>query len=168
LNDFTNVLWLDTSVILKQNKLEPMLSIAKTTGIFGNLIWFTQKCSTSQNMFDYFQISHHNKFGSVPQMEAGIVLYSRNLLNKLIMKAWVTCALDAKCMIDGCRSCKCCSKDACHRFDQSALTMIAAYFFRYPTARHISPAHANRVRSFYKVVRRKNLSKTRIASTSKF
>ena len=46
------------------------------------------------------------------------------------MKAWITCALDKNCISpDGSRLNPCCG---CHRFDQSALTLIASYFYATP------------------------------------
>jgi hypothetical protein len=111
-------------------------------------------------MFKYFKISQPETIGSIMQMEATINIYHRNFLNSLIMKAWVQCALDVRCMANGCLHCRCCSKTGCHRFDQSALTMIVSYFFQYPKSPEFSAAHTitrnitNSFREYYEIRRR--------------
>jgi hypothetical protein len=111
-------------------------------------------------MFNYFKISQPEAIGSIDQMEATIGIFYRNFLNALIMKAWTQCALDVDCMANGCLRCRCCSHTGCHRFDQSALTMIISFFFQYPKSQRYSPAHtisrntSNTFREYYEIRRR--------------
>jgi hypothetical protein len=99
-----------------------------------------QSCATNPDMFDWFNIGKRQEIGSIPQIEAGMVIYHRNFLNALIMKAWIQCALDVNCMANGCLYCKCCDP-GCHRFDQSALTMVLSFFFQYPNYEKHVAAH---------------------------
>jgi hypothetical protein len=155
------VIGADTSIIFKTDALEPLLSITEVTGLFGTFNNFGQRfnhwCQTSPEMFDYFGVKNRDAVGSLNQMEAGIVVYYRNFLNALIMKAWVTCALDENCMAKGCSHCRCCSETGCHRFDQSALTMIVSFFLQYPKSNRLRTAHAIPYRDYYSVSRPQNI-----------
>ncbi len=122
-------------------KYEKYIFKLKFTSLKVHLDFKSQKCSTNPDMFKYFNISEFDTIGSLMQMEATTNIYHRNFVNSLIMKAWVQCALDVDCMANGCLLCKCCSPTGCHRFDQSALTMIISYFFQYPKSKLFLPPH---------------------------
>ncbi len=151
------MLWADTSVVFITNNLEPLLTIAQTTSLFGTLIDFgghlNHKCQTNSKMFNYFNVKEPDVIGSLNQMEAGNVLYYRNFLNALIMKAWVSCALDNECMAKGSLHSLCCSEVGCHRFDQSALTTIISFFLQYPKSKLLRTAHAIHSRIHYYISR---------------
>lgn len=77
--------------------------------------WFGE---TSQNYEDFFTI------------EANILIFSRNFLTTLMMKAWVTCALDKDCIAPpGSSISGCCG---CHRYDQDAITIVSSFFYGHP------------------------------------
>ena len=63
-------------------------------------------------------------------IESCILLFQRSFLTTLLMKGWVTCALDESCMAPpGSRLWPCCG---CHRYDQNALTVVSSFFYGYP------------------------------------
>lgn len=63
-------------------------------------------------------------------IEANVLLFQRSFLSALLMKAWVTCALDEACIAPpGARLWPCCG---CHRYDQDALTVVSSFFYGYP------------------------------------
>lgn len=80
-------------------------------------------------MFTWFGEQAYT-FNQIDSIDANILLFSRSFLSTLIMKAWLTCALDTTCIAPvGSRLNPCCG---CHRFDQSALTIITTYFYAHP------------------------------------
>jgi hypothetical protein len=98
-------------------------------GIIGKFIPFRLLCYTNQKMFDWFNLNV-NDFEEIFTLDANIILFKRAFLTELIMKAWITCAIDEMCIAPpGSRLYNCCG---CHRFDQSALTTVTSYFFVHP------------------------------------
>ena len=86
-------------------------------------------------------------FDKLGTVEANFILFRQSLITRLIMKAWLTCALDASCIAPlgssihgpwrlhklGYESClKTC---LCHRFDQAALGAILTFFYGHPEDR---------------------------------
>jgi hypothetical protein len=62
--------------------------------------------------------------------EANFLVVTDTLLSRLIMKAWLTCALEEDCLVSsGTRTM--CGRESIdmHRFDQSAMVIILTYFF---------------------------------------
>ncbi len=136
---------MDSSIRLKTNYLEPLLSIVKSTGIIGHMIKVGHSCSTNSKMFDWFKINE-TEIGMLYQLQAGINVYHRNFLNTLIMKAWITCAFDKSCIApDGRQDKHSCNDCDCHRYDQSALTTVTTYFFEMSNStqkQYVRAAHA--------------------------
>lgn len=70
------------------------------------------------------------KYEEVFSIDANFLLFKKSILTSLIMKAWVTCALDESCIApEGSRLSPCCG---CHRYDQDALTIVTSYFYSHP------------------------------------
>jgi hypothetical protein len=62
--------------------------------------------------------------------EANFLVVTDTLISRLIMKAWLTCALESECLIADSTLAMCNNEsDEVHRFDQSAMGIILTYFF---------------------------------------
>jgi hypothetical protein len=62
--------------------------------------------------------------------EANVIIMNKSIVSLLLIKAWITCALDVDCIAPNVSSLyNCCGR---HRYDQSDLTIISTYFFGYP------------------------------------
>lgn len=86
-------------------------------------------CYTNPLMYEWFGETNetYNKFYTI---ETNVLLFKRNFLSALLMKAWVTCALDEDCIAPpGSKLWPCCG---CHRYDQNALTVVSSFFYGYP------------------------------------
>ena len=82
-------------------------------------------------MFNWFN-GTADFYSVVDSIAANFMIFYNNFLYSLIMKAWVTCALDETCIAaNGTRLAPCCG---CHRYDQSAITIILSHFFHTPKA----------------------------------
>ena len=62
--------------------------------------------------------------------EANFLAVTDTFLSRLIMKTWLTCALEENCLIVP-TSTALCSRNSqrVHRFDQSAMVIVLTYFF---------------------------------------
>jgi hypothetical protein len=59
----------------------------------------------------------------IKTLEANAFLFRKSFVTELIMKAWVTCALDTKCMVlEGAKLRPWCG---CYRYDQAVLSVIS-------------------------------------------
>ena len=62
--------------------------------------------------------------------EANFLAVTDTFLSRLIMKSWLTCALDENCLVAGTSQALCGGTSAgVHRYDQSAMVIILSYFF---------------------------------------
>ncbi|CAF1188624.1 unnamed protein product [Rotaria sp. Silwood1] len=89
---------------------------------FGTLLWFQETIST----FDDIYIA-----------EAGFLAVTDNFLSRLILKTWVTCALDEKCITPLGWTTRCkriVGSTMIHRYDQSALVVTLSFYF-FPSLR---------------------------------
>ncbi len=98
-------------------------------------------------MFDWFQ-EKPESFKEFYTIEANILMFHQNFLTKLLMKAWVTCALEENCIAPvGSSTGGCCG---CHRFDQDALTIISSFFFGHPKqSKKFLPAYSFKTQESY-------------------
>ncbi len=127
--DYDHVVYLDTSIELKSDNLNSILRKAKTTGILTQFIGLELTCYTDSKMFAWFN-ENTKLFDRLWSIEANLLIMHRNFINSLIMKVWITCALDEKCIApEGARVNPCCG---CHRFDQSALSTALTFFYGHP------------------------------------
>jgi hypothetical protein len=142
---------MDSSIRITNGKLDPILETVSTTGLLSQYIGLKLNCYTNPKMFEWFNETE-NVYTNLDTIEANFLIMKRNFLNSLIMKAWVTCALDKTCIApEGSRISPCCG---CHRFDQDALTIISTYFFGHPNSENL-PLHAfTKNESFFFNIRR--------------
>ena len=96
-------------------------------------------CYSNSKIFKWFHTTLE-LYKDINLIKTNFLVFHRNFLSSLVLKAWVTCALDPSCIspegssynggmmtsVLGCRSC------GCHRFDQSALALISTFFYGHP------------------------------------
>jgi hypothetical protein len=81
--------------------------------------------------FSWFNESR-SAFDDVYIAEAGFVAVTDNFLSRLVIKTWVTCALDPTCISppDSRTECKRMNgATGTHRFDQSAMVAVLSFYF---------------------------------------
>jgi hypothetical protein len=89
-------------------------------------------CYTQRDTFTWFG-EQSSTFEQVYIAEAGFLAITDNFLSRLILKTWVTCALDIQCISPSnsrtvCQRLK--GTFSTHRYDQSAMvTLLSFYFF---------------------------------------
>lgn len=102
------------------------MSVLNDLGILTQFIDFNLVCYTHPDMFSWFDLNIVD-YEDVYTIDANLIMFQKSFLTTLIMKAWVTCALDMNCIAPiGSRLKPCCG---CHRYDQDALTIITGYFY---------------------------------------
>ena len=141
LKSYETVIYVDSSVKFKSNKIQNLLDIGKEIGILTRYLPLKTNCFTDHRMFKWFNLTRSN-FNGLMTLEASLMIFQKTFITSLIMKAWVSCALDESCISPPGSTPLCgrvltfymCGPEgfSCHRFDQSALTLITTFFFRYP------------------------------------
>lgn len=144
------MIYLDTSIKLRSNGLEPIAQALDQVGILTKYHNSYITCYSDPRSFDWFG-EDMSTFDAVHSLEANLLgMRAGHFITALVMKAWVICALDADCIappgsyrygtvknwIYGCTETSC----GCHRYDQHALTVINTYFFGYPVEFDTKPA----------------------------
>ena len=151
IDKYDQLIYIDTSIRFKANEIQSVLDVNRQTGILARYIGIYLKCFTDERMFEWFNESPDH-YANVLTLEANFIMLKRSFLTSLIMKAWVTCALDADCIaprgahiygsvrnwMHGCSEASC----GCHRFDQDAISIISSFFFGFPNERRYAPALA--------------------------
>jgi hypothetical protein len=98
LNTEDLVLYIDSSIRFNNAKLQPSLSTALFSGIASQtLSYYNLTCYTDSKMFEWFKETPED-YSFVPSLEANIIIFKRSVVTSLVMKSWVTCALDSSCM----------------------------------------------------------------------
>ena len=85
---------------------------------------FKLSCYTNPKMFKWFG-ENSRSYDSIDTLEANVVFFHKNFISDLLLKAWIICALDKRCiaprgsslynLLTSCSSC------GCHRYDQGML-----------------------------------------------
>ena len=143
LKQYENIIWVDTSIRFKNiNQLNSWMKLSKDTGFLAHHLGGNFTCFTDNRMSKWFG-SDNKEFNSLEGLQANFFIFHRNLVLELMMKSWVTCALDESCIAPkgshiygsiknwgltgpDCHQC------GCHRFDQAAITIISSFFFGHP------------------------------------
>ena len=98
LNTEDLVLYIDTSIRFNNRKLQPTLSTAIYSGMASQtLSMYNLTCFTDPKMLNWFKETVED-YPQTPTLEANIIIFQRSLVTSLVMKAWVTCALDRDCI----------------------------------------------------------------------
>ena len=133
------MIYLDTAIILKTKMLRGLIEFCRDTSFAIPITYHNFNCYTNSKTFEYLQNDAQNFSRLDAHIHAAFIGITKNLLSSLVMKAWVTCALDSNCISpEGARLAPCCG---CHRFDQSALQIILSHFYLIPTAHKHFPTY---------------------------
>lgn len=165
LKDHETVIYIDTSIKFTTNEINHIVETVKDVGMLSRYIGLNIKCFTDDRMFEWFHESP-DSFSNVYSLEANLLIFHRSFLTSLVMKAWVSCALDRDCIappgahiyggpsnwINGCSAKSC----GCHRFDQDALAIVSTFFYGFPEDYEVKPAFTltNKENYFYNLTRR--------------
>ncbi|CAF1970578.1 unnamed protein product [Rotaria magnacalcarata] len=100
-------------------------------------------CFTRTGTFGWFNQSY-SQFDEIYMSEANFLVVTDTFLTRLIMKAWLTCALEPECIMalgskSNCRG----SSTTYHRYDQSAMVIILTHFFFQGTKSSWGDQHLN-------------------------
>ncbi len=96
--DYDTILYVDSSIRFKANNIEPVVKACRDVGFLTQFIGFNLICFTALNQFIWFGETW-KEYEDFFTIEANILMFHRTFLTNLIMKAWVTCALDQSCMV---------------------------------------------------------------------
>ncbi len=153
-------MYIDSSIRFQNQNLQPSLATAKVSGIASQTLdYFNLTCYTNPRMFHWFKETEAD-YESIPTLEANIIMFHKSFLTSLVMKTWVTCALDETCIApEGSRLANCCG---CHRYDQDAITVATTFFYGYPKLKSVffaANSFLHKEEDFFKVMRRDRLKK---------
>ena len=125
------MLYVDSSIRFRSNQISSIERVSEDVGLLTQFIGLKLLCYTNPRMFDWFGEKNATvDYADFFTIEANILLFHKNFLGSLLMKAWVTCALDKDCIAPiGSSTGGCCG---CHRYDQDGLTIISSFFFGHP------------------------------------
>lgn len=118
------------------------MDYSKAIGFQIPVIPFNLTCYTNPKTFHWFHENPSDYLLMQRHIHAAMIFMTKNFLSTIVMKAWVTCALDVNCISpEGHRLAPCCG---CHRYDQSALQVILSHFYWYPVNyKEYSPAYGH-------------------------
>ncbi|CAF3193916.1 unnamed protein product [Rotaria sp. Silwood2] len=88
-------------------------------------------CFTLSETFSWFNETS-STFDDIYIAEAGFVAVTDNFLSRLVLKTWVTCALDSNCISPSSSRTQCKrtgGPSATHRYDQSAMVAVLSFYF---------------------------------------
>ncbi|CAF2871433.1 unnamed protein product [Rotaria sp. Silwood2] len=130
LRRYGTIIYADSSVRFNSNSFNPVLIDNYIRGFaVRELPGHFLSCFTHTDTFTWFNQSYRN-FESIYIAEAGFLVVTDTFLTRLIMKAWLTCALESDCLITHQSRTKCKETSSSkHRYDQSAMIIILTYFF---------------------------------------
>lgn len=132
-------MYMDSSIRLESNEIDSQMETLKTTGLLTQFIGLKLTCYTNPKQFEWFHETS-KQYENFFTIEANFIMMKKNFINSLMMKAWVTCALDKDCIApEGSSIGGCCG---CHRFDQDALTIVSGFLFGHPKNTKHLPAYS--------------------------
>jgi hypothetical protein len=105
-------------------------------------------------MFTWFELEI-DEYADSFTIDANMLMFKRGFVSSLLIKTWLTCALDRECIAPrGSRLHGCCG---CHRFDQDALTLAASYFFIHPFDSNCAYSLTDQEGFFYEIRRHEEM-----------
>ncbi|CAF4761073.1 unnamed protein product [Rotaria socialis] len=130
LRRYGTIIYGDASARFNSNSFNPVLIDNYIRGFAAReLPDHYLSCFTRTGTFDWFNQSY-SQFDEIYMSEANFLVVTDTFLTRLMMKAWLTCALESKCLIAYESQSKCRgSSTTYHRYDQSAMVIILTHFF---------------------------------------
>ena len=149
---------MDSSIRLKTGSIQYLIDSSKNVGLLLHYEKFKLTCYTDRKMFEWFNENPHDH-ETENTGQAGFILIQKTFLSSLILKSWVTCALDRDCIAplgSQLGSFEICKQCVCHRYDQDALSISIGFFIGQPKEfLPITGIHENW--KYYKLERRKGI-----------
>ena len=143
------MIYIDTTIRFRSNLISDILLVSEQLGMVTNDYKNSLDlvCYSNKKIFKWFE-TLEDLYNRIKLVKTNFLVFHRNFLSTLVLKAWVTCALEKECIapegssydggfitsVLGCKSC------GCHRFDQNALTIISTYFYGHPKHWKFPPA----------------------------
>ena len=130
LRRYGTIIYGDSSARFNQNSFNPVLIDNYIRGFAAReLPGHFLPCFTRSGAFSWFNQSY-TQFNDIYMAEANFLVVTDTFVSRLIMKAWLICALEPACLIASSSLTLCSRKSiGVHRFDQSAMVIILTYFF---------------------------------------
>lgn len=97
LSQYESVVYLDSSIRFTSAKIATIIEMTKETGLLSRYLKINLTCYTDERMFNWFG-SNRFEFIDMFTLEANFLLFHRTFLTSLVMKSWLTCALDESCI----------------------------------------------------------------------
>ncbi len=133
------MLYIDSSIRFLNSEIAPIVNTCKNVGMLTQYIGLKLVCYTDPKMFEWFE-EKPNSYEDFFTIEANILMFHSSFLTSILMKAWITCAMDENCIAPpGSSTAGCCG---CHRYDQDGLTIINSFFFGHPKDINFLPAYS--------------------------
>ncbi|CAF4499164.1 unnamed protein product [Rotaria socialis] len=130
LRRYGTIIYGDSSIRFKSNSFSPILIDNYIRGFaVRELPSRSLPCYTRTGTFDWFNQSY-SQYGDIAMAETDLLVVTDTFLTRLIMKAWLTCALESECIMALGSQSKCRgSSSGRHRYDQGAMVIILTHFF---------------------------------------
>lgn len=136
---YETVLYIDSSIRFLNNEIAPIVNSCTDVGMLTQYIGLKLVCYTNPKMFEWFE-EESKSYEDFFTIEANILMFHRSFLTSILMKAWITCALDENCIApEGSSTGGCCG---CHRYDQDGLTIVNSFFYGHPKNSNYLPAYS--------------------------
>jgi len=150
MKEYESIVYIDNTVRFHSNNIDNLIEASKRVGMLMPYKKLNLNCYTNPKTYQWFN-ENLNLYHNLNLIKTNVVVIYRNFLTSLIIKSWVTCALDLNCIapkgstptgglmasILGCKYC------GCHRYEQSAITIINSYFYGHPKhSEFFLPAYA--------------------------
>ncbi|CAF3370100.1 unnamed protein product [Rotaria socialis] len=130
LRRYGTIIYSDSSIRFKSNSFSPILIDNYIRGFaVRELPSRSLPCYTRTGTFDWFNQSY-SQYDDITMAETDLLVVTDTFLTRLIMKAWLTCALESECIMALGSKSKCRgSSSGRHRYDQGAMVIILTHFF---------------------------------------
>lgn len=138
LRRFGSIIYGDTSIRYRTSNFDRLLIDNSIRGFScRELPGHYLPCFTLGGTFQWFGETY-SSFNDVYIAEAGFVAVTDNFLSRLVLKTWITCALDPQCIAPRNSKTDCSRKKGgpmdTHRYDQSAMVVVLSFYF-FPSPR---------------------------------
>ncbi|CAF4545715.1 unnamed protein product, partial [Rotaria socialis] len=130
LRRYGTIIYGDSSIRFKSNSFSPVLIDNYIRGFaVRELPSHSLLCYTRTGTFDWFNQSY-SQYDDITMAETDLLVITDTFLTRLIMKAWLICALESECIMALGSKSKCRgSSSGRHLYDHSAMVIILTHFF---------------------------------------
>ena len=148
MKEHESLIYIDVSVRFHSGLVEPALAASRRVGIITRFTNAKLTCFAHTKTVEWFGATDAAASAIAPAfasqallLKTNFMAIERNFLTALVLKAWVTCALERECIapvgasptgglvasVFGCSA----SCD-CHRYDRAAISFVCSHFYGLP------------------------------------